>query len=205
MKPIKRLVLYFFPAILCLGLTGCSSPLTVTPQPNGYEEVTHPHRSGAPADVQISFRHRAPNGSLTPIWPALYGVNEVIHGEVAIFVGEVAYLSSNPEDPRGTRPRLFAVKSPALPLDITDEILAQWSQTNAKDFAQARKRLSLVTPAEKDGRLELQLEFWSNEKNWPDTAALLLDWNRVSDIMQEVKEKGTVRKDLRWKTPYIAR
>jgi hypothetical protein len=205
MKPINRLVLYFFPAILCLELAGCASSRVVEPQANGYEEVTHPHRYSAPADVRTSFQHRAPNGNITPVWPALYGVNEVINGEVAIFVGEVAYVSSNPDDPRGTRPRLFAVKSPDLPLDITDDILAQWSQANAKDFAQARKRLSLVTPAEKDGRLELQLEFWSNEKYWPDSAALLLDWTRVSDIMRDLKAKGTVRTDLRWKTPFIAR
>ena len=32
-----------------------------------------------------------------------------------------------------------------------------------------------------------------------------LDWNQVSDIMREVKEKGTVHKDLRWGTPYLAK
>ena len=74
----------------------------------------------------------------------------------------------DPDDPRGTKPRLFAVRSPALPLDITDAVLWRWSKASGKDFAKAVQLFSLVTPAEKDGRLELQLEFLTEEKDWPD-------------------------------------
>ena len=133
----------------------------------------------------------------------MYGVGEVIHGDVAIFVGDKAYVSSDPDDPRGIKPRLFAVQSPGLPLDITDEVLWRWSKASGKDFTKAVQLFSLVTPAEKNGQLELQLEFLTEEKNWPDKATLQLDWNQVSDIMREVKAKGTVHKDLRWGTPYI--
>jgi hypothetical protein len=49
----------------------------------------------------------------------------------------------------------------------------------------------------------LQLEFWVDENGWPDNSTLQLDWNQVSDIMRAVKEKGTVRRDLQWGTPYI--
>jgi hypothetical protein len=61
----------------------------------------------------------------------------------------------------------------------------------------------MVTPAEKNGQLELQLDFWTQEKDWPDKTTFQLDWNQVSDIMREVKVKGVVRKDLRWGTPYV--
>jgi hypothetical protein len=61
----------------------------------------------------------------------------------------------------------------------------------------------MMTPAGKNGQLELQLEFWTEEKDWPDTTTFQLDWNQVSDIMREVKEKGVMRKDPRWGTPYI--
>jgi hypothetical protein len=107
--------------------------------------------------------------------------------------------------PRSVKPRLFAVRSPALPLDITDEVLRQWSNKSGKDFAKALDRFSMVTPAEKNGQLELQLEFWTNEKDWPDKTTLQLDWNQVFDIMREVKEKGTLHKDPRWGTLYIER
>jgi hypothetical protein len=162
---------------------------------NGYEEVAYPKR--------VSFQSRAPDGKTTSIWPALYGVSEVIKGDVALFVGDKAYVSPDPDDPRGTKPRLFAVRAPGLPLDITGEVLWRWSKASGKDFAKAMEIFSLATPAEKNGQLELQLEFWTQEKDWPDKTAFQLDWNQVFDIMRAVKEKGTVHKDLRWGTPYI--
>ena len=181
--------------MLCVGLAGCVSHGTVAPLSNGYEEVAKPKR--------VSFQYRAPDGKITPIWTALSGVSEVIKGDVAIFVGDKAYVSPDPDDPRGTKPRLFAVRSPALPLDITDEVLSQWSNKSGKDFAKALDSFSMVSPEEKNGQLELHLEFWTQERDWPDKTTVQLDWNQVSDIMREVKEKGVVHKDLRWGTPYI--
>jgi len=204
MKLIKNPIVHFSLAMLCAGLAGCMTPNPVAPLGSGYEEKGHPNRSSpAPADTRVSFQYRAPDGKITPIWPSLYGVGEVIKGDVAIFVGDKAYVQPDADNPRGTKPRLFAVRSPALPLDITDEVLWRWSKTTGKDFAKAVQRFSLATPAEKNGQLELQLEFWTEEKDWPDTSTLQLDWNQVSDIMREVKEKGVVRKDLRWGTSYI--
>ena len=133
----------------------------------------------------------------------MYGVGEVIKGDTAIFVGDKAYVQPDADNSRGTKPRLFAVKSPGLPLDITDEVLWRWSKASGKDFTKAMEIFSLVTPKEKNGQLELQLEFWTEERDWPDKTTVQLDWNQVSDIMREVKEKGTMHKDLRWGTPYI--
>jgi len=200
MKPIKNPIVHFSLAMLCLGLAGCSSPHPVAPLSGGYEEESHPGKSG---DTRVAFQYRAPDGKITPIWPALYGVAEVIHGDVAIFVGEKAYVSPDPDDPRGTKPRLFAVRSPALPLDISDAVLWRWSKAAAKDFAKTLDQFSMVTPTEKNGQLQLQLEFWTEEKDWPDKTTVQLDWNQVSDIMREVMEKGTLHKDPRWSTPYI--
>jgi hypothetical protein len=196
---------HFLLAMLCVGLAGCASHGTVAPLSNGYEEVARPTRASMsqPRTTRISFQYRGPDGRTIPVWPSLYGVGEVVKGDVAIFVGDKAYVSPDPDDPRGTKPRLFAVRSPALPLDITDEVLSQWSNKSGKDFAKALDRFSMVTPEEKNGQLELQLEFWTQEKDWPDKTTFQLDWNQVSDIMRAVKEKGTVRKDLRWHTSYI--
>ena len=191
-------------AMLCAALAGCVSPNTGMPLGGGYEEKSHSNKSSPDAaDTRVSFQYHAPDGNVTLIWPSLYGVGEVIKGDVAIFVGDEAYLSPGADIPRGTKPRLFAVRSPAPPMDITDEVLREWSKKTGKDFAKAVNRFSMVTPVEKNGQLELQLEFWTNEKDWPDTGTLQLDWNQVFDIMREVKEKGVMRKDPRWGTPYI--
>jgi hypothetical protein len=204
MKLIARLVFRCFPALLCLGLAGCSTPLIVQPLSNGYMEVTHPQRSMiSSTDLRVSFEYREPDAKTILIWPSLYGAGEVIHGNVAIFVGDQAYVSSNPDDPRGTRPRLFAVQAPGPPLDITDEVLGYWSKASGKDFAKAEQQFNQAIPTGTNNQLDLQLEFWMGGNGWPDNATLQLDWNQVSDIMRAVKENGTRRKDLRWGTPYI--
>jgi len=187
MKLITRLVFHCSPVLFGFGLAGCSTPPIVQPLSNGYVEVTHPQRSMISSDdLRVSFEYQKPDGKSVLIWPSLYGAGEIIHGDVAIFVGDQAYVSSNPDDPRGTRPRLFAVQAPGLPLDITDEVLWYWSKASGKDFAKAEQQFNQAIPTETNNRLELQL-----------------DWNQVSDIMRAVREKGTVRKDLRWGTPYI--
>jgi hypothetical protein len=206
MKLIKNPIVHFSLAILCAGLAGCAlhHPV-VAPLGNGYEEVSHPTRASMsqPELMRISFLYRAPDGKTTLIWPSLYGVGEVIKGDVAIFVGDKAYVSSDPNDPWGMKPRLFAVRSPALPLDITDEVLWRWSQASGKDFEKAEQLFSMVIPEEMNGQLELQLEFYTEEKDWPDKSTILLSWDQLSDIMREVKEHGIAHKDLRWGTPYI--
>jgi hypothetical protein len=207
MKLFKKSGPHFSLAALCVGLTGCASPQhsVVTPVGGGYEEVAHPTRASMsqPETMRISFLHRAPDGKTTLIWPSLYGVGEVINGDVAIFVGDKAYVSSDPNDPRGMKPRLFAVRSPALPLDITDEILSRWSKASGKDLTKAGQFFSLVTPGEINGQLGLQLEFYTDETDWPDKSTVLLGWDQVFAIMREVREKGAPHKDLRWGTLYI--
>ena len=206
MKLLNNFVSRVALAMLCLGLTGCHLPKSVAPLGSGYEEVSHPKRAflDEPPLPRVSFQHRGTDGKTSLIWPSLYGVNEVIKGNLAIFVGDKAYV----EPDKVTHPRLFAVQFPGLPLDITDEVLWRWSKASGKDFAKALQKFSLVIPEEKNGRLELHLEFLSEgylsvEKDWPDQSDLPLDWNQVSDILRAVKTKGVVEKDLRWHTPYI--
>jgi len=193
--------------LISLSWAGCQTHTTVTPLRNGYEEVAHPHHAllDQPEPPRISFQHRAADGRVTPIWPSLYGVSDVFKGDLAIFVADKASL--DPE--RVTHPRLFAVRFPELPLDITDEVLWRWSRANGQDFAQSLRKLALVTPEDKNGGLLLRLEFWAAEtwsaqrEDWPEQGTLQLDWSQVNAIMQAVKTKGVLQKDLRWHTAYI--
>ena len=115
-------------------------------------------------------------------------------------MGDKAYQWRTLSDPDPFNRRLFAVRAPELPLDITDEVLWQWSKKTGVDFEKALKIASVVTLNKKEDQLEIRFAFWNND-DWP--RLFLLDWNQISDIMREVKEKGVVRKDRVWGTSYI--
>jgi hypothetical protein len=204
MKPIKHPGLQLSSALLAVALAGCSTHPAIQPLSGGYEQMTYPNTSeDAPVEARISLNYRGPDGRSVLIWPSLFGKDEVIKDDVAIFVGDKAYVSSNPDDPRGTKPRLFAVKAPGPPLDITDEVLWYWSKETGKDFRRAVRLFNLPTLVDQGDKVEVQLEFYVNEHGWPDNSLLQLDWNQVAEIMRTVKTKGTMHKDLRWGTPYI--
>lgn len=186
---------------------GCQTHTTIVPLKNGYEEVLHPHHTliDEPAPPRISFQYRGTNDVVTPIWPSLYGVSDIIKGDLAIFVAEKAAL-----DPaRVTHPRLFAVRTLEVPLDITDEVLWRWSQANGREFPKTLQKFAMVTPEEKNGGLELRLEFLAPsdyalvQDDWPDQGSLQLDWRQVDEIMLRVKSKGVVEQDLRWHSAFI--
>src|ERR1039457_6168152 len=194
MRLPKRFILPLVLALPGLFLAGCQTHTTVIPLSHGYEEVSHPHHTliDEPEPPRISFQRRGADGNLTQIWPSLYGVNEVIKGDLAIFVGDKAAL----EPARVTHPRLFAVTAPELPLDLTDEVLWRWSKANGKDFGRTLAKFTLVTPAEKNGRLQLLLEFSSEyrwmgqDADWPDKSLFTLTWDQVGEIIRAVRTKG---------------
>jgi hypothetical protein len=193
-------------ALLCLGFAGCQSHKSVAPLGGGYEEINHTEHSFLPdaKPSRTSLEYRDPDGKTITVWPSLYSFNEVVKGGVAIFVAEKAYLKN---DSPSLLPRLFAVKSPAPPEDITDEVLWRWSKANGKDLTKTFNRYNVAIPEKKDGQLHVRLEFWQGgymtDDDWPDTGELQLSWPEVSEIMDAVKEKGVLQNDLRWHTPYI--
>jgi hypothetical protein len=207
MKLPKRIAFCIALALLGAGLAGCQTHRTVTAMSSGYEEVSHPNHAlfDEPPPPRISFQHRNADGTVTEIWPSLYGVGELFQDGLALFVGDKAYV----EPDRVTHPRLFAVRSPDLPVDITDEVLGRWAKAAGKNFKQARDRFTMVTPNEKDGRVELSLEFSTGDKwaanpvDWPEQSTLSLDWAQVWEMMRAVKAAGVQKNDLRWHTAYI--
>lgn len=204
---MKLIYAPFALALLCLGSTGCQSDKNIARLGHGYEEVVHPRFSTLPVEApspRVSLQHRNDAGKVALIWPALSGANEIIRSNLCIFVGDKALT-----EPEITiRPRLFAVEPPGLPLDITDEVLWRWSKANKKDFSFAMDRLILISPTETKNGLSIHLEFvladgLTADKDLPDKSDLQLDWSQITIIIQAVKTKGVVEKDLRWKTPYI--
>jgi hypothetical protein len=210
MKPFCLLSTRLGPAMLCCVLAGCQTHKRTTHLSNGYEEVAYKVRKPMTSDEvpapRLGFQYMGPDGKLTKIWPSLYASGgEIIHGGIAIFVGDKTFADS------GTpvlHPRLFAVKAPELPLDITDQVLLRWSKSAGKDDKHAVQSFNLVTPEAANGGLVLHLEFLTQDylmadKDWPDKADLQLSWDEVSDIMRTVNLNGFMKSDWGWKAPYI--
>jgi hypothetical protein len=196
----NKLVCRFLLAILCASLTGCGTVSRVEQLGHGYEEVAYTHTSITmePESTQITLQYRKPNGGQVVIWPSVLGCT--IKNDVAVFEAKAAAKQPDPNNSRSTDSRLFAVKAPSPPLDITDEVLWRWSKESGADFAKALKTASIAFWKEKDNMVELHFATWP--PNLPDIV-VRLDWNQISDIMREVKEKGVVRKDRVWGTSYI--
>lgn len=206
MKTIYKLAGEMAAVLLVLGLTGCSGKKSTTPLGGGYEEINHQVHTFLPGDhpPRISLVHVDADENKITIWPSLYSFNAVVHDDVAIFIAEKAFLN---EGQAVIHPRLFAVQSPALPVDITEEVLWRWSKANGKDLMKTFSRFTMSTPAEQNGRLNVHLEFWPGsymtDTDWPEEGDLQLDWSEVLKIMHSVQIKGVQEKDLRWHTPYI--
>jgi hypothetical protein len=203
---LKRGSMVLFAVAVLLCGSGCQTDKPTAKLGGGYEQVIHsPSRFNRAGDMpRLSLQYRNAQGAVTPIWPALSGPDTIIKGNTAIFVGDKAVLTPQ----KNLRPRLFAVTAPALPLDITDEVLWRWTQANGVKFDRAAEQYNLVIPEEKNGQLLLHLEFLpagdlSADKPLPEQCDLSLTWPQVAEIMRTVKTKGVPLKDLRWQTPYI--
>jgi hypothetical protein len=204
---LRKQVIECLAAAACLVCAGCLTHKSVTALGNGYEEVTHTHHNfnfdSEPAPPRVSFQHRGPDDQVTEIWPSLSGSATVIQEDLVVFSAEKANLADHT-----TRPRLFAVRSADVPLDITDEVLWRWSRANGKDIRKTLDKFAEVQPSEGNGGLLVHIDFWPKtdyaaRDDWPDDGSILLDWKQVAEIIQTVKTKGVLEKDQRWHTPYI--
>ena len=181
--------------VLCASAFGCVSR-DVEPLMGGFEEVTYTHTSWEPSQHRISLQYRS-NGKRVMIWPSLFGVRSVIKDDIAVFVGDEGYRQP-PHYVRATRPRLFAVRASGPPLDITEEVLWRWSQKSGEEFTNLVMTASIAYPQEKGNSIELYFARGINK-----SFSVQCDWDQISDIMREVKEKGVVRKDQVWGAAYI--
>jgi hypothetical protein len=204
MKDIRKPALYLLSTLLLSGLIGCKTHPEIQTLSGGYEEITHPNVSRDSSEqARVSLNYRGQDDRMLLIWPSLFASDEIIKGDVAIFVGDEAYVSSDPDDPRGTKPRVFMVKAPGPPLDVTDQVLWHWAKESGMDFDKAVRLFNLAALVNQGDKVEVQLEFYVNENGWPDNGTLQLDWNQIAEIMRTVQAKGTPRKDPRWGAPFI--
>ena len=175
--------------ILALCVTGCSSISSVAPLGNGYSIVNYKLNSFPEESAfESSLQYGKPEGRRVMVWPSLFGGNAIIRNEAAVFIGEL----------RSGDLRLFAVRAPELPLDITGEAFRHWSAASGKNFAGALRVTDNWYVRENQDRLVFHFQFEPGT-DLPDVMAL--DWSEVRSYMDEVKRKGALRIDrVRYKT-----
>ena len=181
-------------AILCTNLTGCGTIPSYEDLGNGYVEATYTRTSWEPPASRSELCYKS-GWKKIQIWPDTLGV--CVKNGVALFTGYAASRQPNSENHRNTEPRLFAVRAPDLPLDITGEVLWRWSKQSGNDFAKINPNTHVFWE-EKEKAVEFSFAI-----DWNKDVGFRLDWNQISDVMREVKEKGVVRKDRVWGTSYI--
>jgi hypothetical protein len=194
----KKLACQLLLATYCLSLTGCGTTQTnIEPLVGHYEEVTYTHSFfSEPQAHQITLQYKDLKGGRIMIWPSVRG--PVIQNDVAVFVGGKAYEPPYPGEPKATKSRLFVVKAPGLPMDITDQVLALGAKDRGKSFSQIPKSGTIATLERTNDGIDVGIAF----VDWTDRD-IKLSWNQISDIMREMKENGVVRKDRVWGTSYI--
>ncbi|MGA2240987.1 MAG: hypothetical protein ABSH11_02975 [Verrucomicrobiota bacterium] len=197
MKLDNKLVCHFSLAILCVSLTGCGTIPSYEDLGNRYVEATYTSTGlWEPSGHRFALCYKHSDFWHSTIWPDTLGI--IATNGIAIFSAFVADDPPPPDWPRATHSRLFAVKAPELPLDITDEVLWRWSKQSGEDFAKILRTASIANWEQKNGAVEFLFATGTHKD-----IIMRLDWNQISDVMREVKEKGVVRKDRVQGTRYI--
>jgi len=163
-------------------LAGCGRT-QVKPLSGGYEELLVTYRGmGEPEMTQHKLAHRDARGSRATVWPWVF--SEVfIRGDIAVFIGE------NPAHDM----RLFAVRPPEVPLDITSQVVGGWAHVSGKDVPATTAAAAPIGGKQAgDGALEFYFEF--NGGIQPGTN-LTVKWSQVPDMMAAVKLHGVEGKD----------
>jgi len=190
-KPIKNLALAIVSlASLCCCMVGCGRSTDVVPLANGYEEITYTRQNlSEPDSHQITLQFRNPKNKLVMVWPSVEG--PIVKDDLAVFVGNVDY-----------RAYVFAVRAPEAPLEITPQVIS-CGVKKAGGYPAKRLTATIAYLTETNGLIE----FAFGTTIPPDYTDLTvqLNWNEISNIMYEVKEKGVVCKDQVSGMSYIER
>lgn len=134
---------------------------------------------GIDSGPKAELYYKSNNSKPVLIWPFLTG--EMYYtNDLFFFVGSI-----RDQDGTTTIRRYFATQAPGPAMDVSDDLLKRFADSNRLDFATVRKhyipqRLQKVSET-------IEVHFFGPDQQ-PDI--LLVDWQQVSNIVQDVKRTG---------------
>jgi hypothetical protein len=201
MSPFSNLRLSLTVIVLSALLEGCSSK-SATALGGGYEEIKIVHKSVLmePSLIQQQLTHRDASGKRTLVWPWLRSDVFITNGS-AVFLGDRSTTWSANDKRWGQAPRLYVVKSPEPPVEITNEVLRRWARSTGKPEQEVVKSAGLIGGEMlPNGSFDFYFEF--NGGRWPGTD-IVLDWAQIIEIGKLVRKDGELHKDPELHSDYI--
>jgi hypothetical protein len=132
---------------------------------------------GIDSGPRAELYYKTNNSKPVLIWPFLTG--EMYYtNDLFFFVGSI-----RDKDGTITIERYFAVEAPGPAVDVSDDLLKRFADSNHLDFAEARKHYRpLELKKVPDG---IEAFIGPSESN-----TLFINWEQLSNIIQDVKRTG---------------
>ena len=126
------------------------------------------------------------NSKITLIWPfiGLSGAPMLFTNDMAFFIGEMPDNQGRMGDGA-----YFAVAAPGPAVDVSEDLLKLWAESNKIDFQKIKRFYSPLHIQEVKG--EIQVEYVGGER-FPDypEAKYVATWEQLSNLIQNAKRTG---------------
>src|SRR2546430_181797 len=158
MNAIKRWACWLAVAALCAS--GCGHKDEITVLSDGYETAARTQRSfmNEPESLKVKLYNRSPNGKRVLVWPILHSEVFIKDG-VAVFAGSRSTGRSKLDNILEMKLRLFVVKAPEPPIDVTSVVIGGWARKSAKDIATVVRTASLLGAQGSTNEITCHFEF----------------------------------------------
>jgi hypothetical protein len=134
---------------------------------------------GIDSGPRAELYYKTNNSKPVLIWPFLTG--EMYYtNDLFFFVGDVRDAQGRLGDSR-----YFAVKAPGPAMDVSDDLLKRFADSNRLDFEKVKKKYSPLQLKKASEGIEVR---FLGPYQQPDT--LLISWQQLSNIIQDVKRTG---------------
>jgi hypothetical protein len=190
--------------VLVTGVAGCFFPshteVRAQSEPYGAVYVSRTTDLIHTA-TRVELYHWDKDGKKAPVWRFMSG-QLVWTNDMALFLGYTTVGPTDKNSPTASdKERLFAVEGAGPPVDITDDVIRIWVESNNMDLSYTLIRTFIPSVKRQGNHFEIKVALQSGRSS--GTVELSVD--QVLDMIHLAKEKGKHLKDPGFGTPYLKR